>query len=115
MNDLLQVNQTNEFTQIQVDINRTTEEDTLRDEKMYLLVRQANVLINQTDEGKEEYLIIDQSELNLNENEICQTNRTPSPSSFCSIECSDRQPWDFILRNRVATRRITRSIDTLVS
>ena len=109
MNDLLQVNQTNQFTQIQVYINRTREEEeeeeenekeeTLRDEKMYLLVRQSNILINETDE---KYLVIDQSALNLNENEICQMNKTPS--SICSIQCSDQQPWDFILRNRVKTK-----------
>ncbi|CAF3411181.1 unnamed protein product [Rotaria sp. Silwood2] len=97
------VNKTTEIADIQITSLTANEHlisNILFNEYKYLLVRQPILTINnkiQLNEFLHEFMVINKSELNLDEDNICKKIVNRTNDQICSIECSKSQPYDFWL------------------
>ncbi|CAF4650358.1 unnamed protein product [Rotaria sp. Silwood1] len=97
------VNKTTEIADIQIISLATDEYSTSNiflNEYKYLLVRQPILTINnkiQLNEFYHEFMIVNKSELNLDENNICKKIINTTDDQKCSVECLKNQPFDFWL------------------
>jgi hypothetical protein len=102
LNDFPLMNKTSDMADIQI-ISLGTNQLSTSHEYKYLLVRQPSSMINKTAEVKynDEFMIINKSELNLNEDDTCKTIFSETDHPTCSIRCSNKQPFDFWLSDKV--------------
>ncbi|CAF1171460.1 unnamed protein product [Rotaria sordida] len=85
------VNKTTEIADIQI-TSLTTNEHSI-----------SNILLNEYKyllEFHNEFMVINKSELNLDEDNICKKIVNTTDDQICSIECSKNQPFDFWLADK---------------
>ncbi|CAF2041332.1 unnamed protein product [Rotaria magnacalcarata] len=98
------VNKSTDIGDIQISSLNSNEHsiaNNLLNEYKYLLVRQPILTVNNKIQSDvHEFMTVNKSELNLDENDLCKKMVRTNNRSICSVECSKHQPFDFWLSDK---------------